>query len=351
MADQLPDPLVPAEVDLRDFAYMPLDVVRLMRSSAWRKIRRAPELGYWSVNLWASSWHEVPAASLPDDDDELADFARCEPKTWDKVKAKVLAGWVKCSDGRLYHPVVAEKALEAWAKMNGQRKRTHAAREALKRKLLETATKDVAAILTAPAATSVTETATASKGTEGTGTEGNRTDSEEAASSVPREEPLVETESTAAGDQQSAHPEAQAVEPHAKLVDQPEDDLAMPPALARRQLEDRAYALWSALAQELGLPDAGFLNSALRPALGLRLTECGGLDGWNLALTKLREAKYLRNDDDTPKWWVNLKWFVDPGNFTGLMEGRYAEQHRRSSDSNTTSALAALAEFGRTGTG
>ena len=30
------------------------------------------------------------------------------------MKAGALRGWIKCGDGRLYHPVVAEKANEAW---------------------------------------------------------------------------------------------------------------------------------------------------------------------------------------------------------------------------------------------
>jgi hypothetical protein len=37
---------------------------------------------------------------------------------------------VKCSDGRLYHPVVAEKAKEAWSAKLAQRARTDAARKA-----------------------------------------------------------------------------------------------------------------------------------------------------------------------------------------------------------------------------
>lgn len=35
-------------------------------------------------------------------------------KAWKKVRAVALHGWVKCSDGRFYHPVVAEKAAESW---------------------------------------------------------------------------------------------------------------------------------------------------------------------------------------------------------------------------------------------
>jgi len=110
----LPDPLVPAEVDLRDFAFMPLDIVRLFGS----RFHAIASDAQWraGVTLWCKSFHQVPAASLPDDDIELCRLAELgrDVKAWRKLRDVALHGWVKCSDGRLYHPVVAEKALEAW---------------------------------------------------------------------------------------------------------------------------------------------------------------------------------------------------------------------------------------------
>lgn len=94
---------------------MPLMVTRLRKSKAWVKARRNPALGFYMLNLWMFSWHEVPAGSMEDDDDVLADAAMCDPSKWGKVREDVLRGWVKCDDGRLYHPVVAERVLEAWA--------------------------------------------------------------------------------------------------------------------------------------------------------------------------------------------------------------------------------------------
>jgi hypothetical protein len=46
---------------------------------------------------------------------------------WRKVKAGALRGFVKCSDGRLYHPLVAQKALTAWEGKLKQRHRTFGA--------------------------------------------------------------------------------------------------------------------------------------------------------------------------------------------------------------------------------
>lgn len=112
---QLPSPLTSPDCDLRDFPFMPLDVVRL-RDSDISAISNGDEFRC-AVLLWCASWHQVPAASIPDDDIVLAQYAGFGRvvKEWKKVREGALRGWVKCSDGRLYHPVVAEKANEAWA--------------------------------------------------------------------------------------------------------------------------------------------------------------------------------------------------------------------------------------------
>ena len=39
-----------------------------------------------------------------------------------------LRGWIRCSDGRLYHPVIAEKAIDAWNSKLDQRWRTECSR-------------------------------------------------------------------------------------------------------------------------------------------------------------------------------------------------------------------------------
>lgn len=112
---QLPSPLTSPDCDLRDFPFMPLDVVRL-RDSDISAISNGDEFRC-AVLLWCASWHQVPAASIPDDDIVLAQYAGFGRvvKEWKKVREGALRGWVKCADGRLYHPVVAEKANEAWA--------------------------------------------------------------------------------------------------------------------------------------------------------------------------------------------------------------------------------------------
>lgn len=113
--DQLPDPLTPPGCDLSDFQYMELDVRRLRDSRFSASVDG--EAFRAGILLWCAAWHQVPAASLPDDDVELANLAGYGRvvKEWKKVRAEALHGFVKCSDGRLYHKVIAEKAMAASA--------------------------------------------------------------------------------------------------------------------------------------------------------------------------------------------------------------------------------------------
>ena len=103
-------PLVPAEVDLRDFPGMWLDTDRVLKSETWR-LGTSDEKSA-AITLWMESWHEVPAGSLPENERLLAKLSQAEK--WKTSRTHALRGWVRCSDGRLYHRVLSEKALEAW---------------------------------------------------------------------------------------------------------------------------------------------------------------------------------------------------------------------------------------------
>lgn len=126
--NELPNPLTPEGCDLRDFPFMPLDVQRLRDSDL--AALESPECCWSAVLLWCASWHQVPAASLPDDDRvlaQLAGFGRVV-KEWQRVREGALRGWIKCSDGRLYHPVVSDKACDAWESKFQQRWKSECAR-------------------------------------------------------------------------------------------------------------------------------------------------------------------------------------------------------------------------------
>src|SRR5690348_14850014 len=105
------DPLVKSGVDLRNFTFMPMDVLRL-RDSDLATLATGEQFKA-AVLLWCAAWHQIPAASVPDDDRWLAKHSGAGSR-WPKVKEMALRGFVRCSDGRLYHPVIAEKANESW---------------------------------------------------------------------------------------------------------------------------------------------------------------------------------------------------------------------------------------------
>lgn len=118
------EPLTPIDLDLRDFAYMPLEVV-LLRDSSLAVVASGDEFRA-AVMLWCASWHQVPAASLPNDERLLANLAGFgrDLKGWRTVSDMSMRGFILCSDDRFYHPVIADKALEAGTKRRRQRTQT-----------------------------------------------------------------------------------------------------------------------------------------------------------------------------------------------------------------------------------
>nr|DAQ81559.1 MAG TPA: Protein of unknown function (DUF1376) [Caudoviricetes sp.] len=102
--------MTPPDCNLRGLPFMPLQVQRLIELDLY--LLSSGDEFKAAISLWCKSWSQLPGGSLPDDDKLLGPMSGA--KSWPKVKAVALRGWVKCSDGRLYHAVVAENALQAW---------------------------------------------------------------------------------------------------------------------------------------------------------------------------------------------------------------------------------------------
>lgn len=130
-SEKLPAPLTAPDCDLQDFGFMPLDVQRLRDSDL--AAEQTPEENWAALLLWAASWHQIPAASVPDTDKWLAKHAGYMArgrisKEWEDIRPGAMRSFIKCSDGRWYHPVVAEKAREAWTSKLKQRLDTEKSR-------------------------------------------------------------------------------------------------------------------------------------------------------------------------------------------------------------------------------
>lgn len=127
----LPEPLTHADCDLRGMPGFMLNTERLLSSELWAL---SDGNGFKAaMALWCRAWRQVPAASLPDDDKILAAFAGIPMSTLKRKRDIILRGFVKCSDGRLYHRTLAEDANKAWLRRAEHLEKKEADRERLKR--------------------------------------------------------------------------------------------------------------------------------------------------------------------------------------------------------------------------
>jgi len=118
-----PAPLVGEGVSMSGNDWFPLEFDRLRKSKWWR--RASDTARARNIMLWGEAYKQVPAGSMPDDDDELAEAAGfgMDVDAFLAFKDEIMAPWVLCSDGRWYHPTVCEKVLEAWDRASDRRKR------------------------------------------------------------------------------------------------------------------------------------------------------------------------------------------------------------------------------------
>ena len=121
MSEELPAPLVAPDVDCSDLDGFMLNAERLM-SSELLALHGNDILGA-AILLWCRAWKQKPAASLPDNDRVNAAFARLTVAKFRKVKEAVLRGFVKCSDGRLYHSFLATVATNSYQRKVAFRKK------------------------------------------------------------------------------------------------------------------------------------------------------------------------------------------------------------------------------------
>lgn len=88
---------------------------------------------------------------------------------------------------------------------------------------------------------------------------------------------------------------------------------------------DLALEAWNALASEKNLSKVQVLTEPRRKSLKARLFECGGMDGWNVAMSKIRGSPFLLGDNDR-QWKATFDFILKQSKFTKLMEGGYDGQ-------------------------
>jgi hypothetical protein len=264
-------PLTPPDCDLRGMEWMPFYGGRLFYSdfdahatdAEWRA----------GVKLWWASWNQVPAASLPDDDVALCRLAGLgkDMKTWRKVKARALHGFVKCSDGRIYHKALAAFALESWRRRLKDRERKAKYRA--------------------------------------------RRDGQDA--DVPRTERGRGAGQNGPGDVLGTadRTRCDATGRDATLKHEAAADARAP--------EAQAFDAWNEFAKTNAAPCADFLTSSRIFSIKAVLAAVGGVEAWRRGLEKAGDAKFLRGADDRFHGWFKLDWLLRDDHFAKLLEGEY----------------------------
>ncbi len=89
-----------------------------------------------------------------------------------------------------------------------------------------------------------------------------------------------------------------------------------------------AVRLWNDFAERIGHPRVQLLSKARRKSLAKRLAECGGIEGWRVALSKVEASAFLLGKNDRG-WRADFDFMLQAKSFTRLMEGCYDDKGRR----------------------
>lgn len=91
-----------------------------------------------------------------------------------------------------------------------------------------------------------------------------------------------------------------------------------------KDIPKKAVDAWNEFAGQVGLSRVKKLTSVRRSSLQARIKDAGGIDGWMVALEKVRGSPGLIGSNDRG-WKASFDWLIGENNFTKLMEGRYDE--------------------------
>jgi uncharacterized protein YdaU (DUF1376 family) len=84
-----------------------------------------------------------------------------------------------------------------------------------------------------------------------------------------------------------------------------------------------AVEIYNATAEATGWPKVQKLSPARSQALKARLRDCGGIDGWRIAMDKGKASDFLTGRTPNPWTGCGFDWITKQANFAKLMEGNY----------------------------
>lgn len=335
----LPDPRSSPDCDMRGLEWMPLHVVDLPDSDLY--LFSTGDEFKAAVTLMCKSWRQVPAGSLPNNDEVLAMLSGA--RDWTMVKAMAMREWVLCSDGRWYHPRIAAKAMEALPGRQefAEKKTAEAQRKERERK----DRKDLFAVLRAagivlPATTKTTELrdqvaklAQIHRDAQGVTVTPNVTGSSRDLSRLGEGEGEGEKEIPDTSDATHPHSPAGAGDQLPGVPELPEGADGPPPCP-----HERVIALYAKHLPQLQQPRVW--DGARAEALRVRWRQCSqkskfskgyrtvdeGLAFWDLFFGFVATCPALRDGIERKgagRWYPDLPWLLKAENFVKVIEGRY----------------------------
>lgn len=319
----------PYSVDVRARGWrFELDVERVTQSDTW--MLATPDMRPWLLMLWMTAWQQSPCGSLPADDALIAAHIGMERRMFAANRDILLRRWQRCSDDRLYHPVLTELVLQ----MLGSR-RAERAKKARQRALKASAQQGELAIdQTIDQAFEAEETDHDSLGTpSGLPGESQGSPLTGLVGKVGKGEiPSVSPSPPMATASQLLVAEA-APRPPAAAAGAGDDDAYRPPPTPTQAVID----LYHRHLPER--PRIEVVNAARRRAIAARWREvcCDGkltreraLEWFGWFFARVRESPFLmgkaRGKDGTPFEGCCLDWLLEPTHFAKVVEGFY---HRR----------------------
>ncbi len=229
------------------------------------------------LHLLMAAWR-LPDCALPDDDKLLARWAKCTPARWKRVKPVIMAFWTLGKNQKWTQKRLLKE--RNWVKEKSNKASQAASAKWLKNK--ETPNAD------APA---------------GHMPEGCSGD-------APIPTPI---------DKKVDPPQGAPPKPPEKP---PDDDDAVIPLFCDRSDEALAVRLWNFMAERHGLPVVLKMTDTRKRKLRARLKDCGGLEGWKVALEKVKATPGLRGENDR-KWRADIDFLLQEKSWNRLTEGFY----------------------------
>jgi hypothetical protein len=317
---KLPKPLTTRRHDLRSLEYMPVHVRELFGSVAWATADERPELAFYMVNLWASAWHQVPAASLENNDAILRQAAQCKREVWPQVRDAALRGFVECRDGRLYHRALSKMARHASDLHEKRREAGKAGANARYQKKK-------------PGSDRI---ATAEQSHSRRMPNRNRNENSNSGSNPENYNPVDRSLVLDGFPQKSEKPHLPPNETASpSLFNENEVDTT---AQLREALR-LAVAAYNDAADACAWPRCDKLTTARGKSLKARLRDLSrdgrlstGLEGWRSAMRRAAASKFLRGEspNSNPKhanWKPTIDFFLSETKFARLLEGGYDDRN------------------------